>query len=60
MENFPTVDAPKPIGYEAWSPDNRADYDKMTARGFHRIPCPDCRKTAKKLFRCGKHRHWGK
>jgi hypothetical protein len=57
---FPTVPGPRPADLDSWSPGNRQDYIEHERRGFRDVPCPDCKLRGKRLYRCNRHRTWGR
>lgn len=60
MNDFPTVTAPRPDCFESLSPDNQNYIIELERHGHREVPCPDCKLKGKRLFRCIKHRTWGR
>ena len=61
MTDFPRVSAPRPYGFDTWTPGNREAFLNEEMRGLHQMPCPKCRRAKNgNLLRCPDHRNWGK
>lgn len=57
---FPTVTMPRPSGFDSMSPDNQNYIIELERRGLREERCSDCKSKSGRLYRCSKHRRWGR
>lgn len=56
-DEFPRIPGPKPKNFDSFTPEQQQAWRNEEMRGYHDVPCPNCKRLSNgKIRRCHSHR----